>query len=233
MNHRLQDDRDFDWLAFWITLVLVLIIAAFILGCGQPPAQAQDGSYNPAFVQKTLEANNVLLGQVEDLTDTLDEYKLAARIQGYYAKQGMNKSFNLIQESVHQSFDVAEFYVVHVQLPKELNCYTLAYYLLTFASFESDFNPMLVGKKGDSGICQVLKKDFPRLARRARTRGIEFKEEQKNIRAGLIVCLEEYLEKIQLAKGDVIDGIWMYNGSRTYLKPWKKRYKIIRYGEDK
>lgn len=214
-----------NWWAFIISVFLLIAIAVLTLGCSPKSTEITEG----VDVRYVLESNDFLVMKLTKLEDELFVLKLAEHIQVWYAKQGVNKSFRLVKDTVRQAFTIAPTY--DLDLPEGMTSDTFAYYLLTFSCKESDFNPMLVGKAGDSGIAQTLKRDYPRLIKKARKRGLDFKDDIQSIRTGLICCAEEYLEKVDLSKGDPKEAIWKYNGSKTYLKDWLKRYRFIRYGE--
>ena len=177
---------------------------------------------------------NNLTDQMDALYDERDSvgskikmYEVASRIQTWYANQGINRPMSLIYETTRQAYDISP----NFPPPKGLTAETFTFYLITFASIETDFNPLVQGKKGDSGIAQTLLKDYPRLIRKAKKRGLKFKDDIRSIRTGLICCAEEYNEKLILSKGDLYEAVVRYNGARPYAKRFFRRYEVMRYGE--
>ena len=235
MNHDPREEQAegiADWWAFILSVALLIAIGVLVLGCGEKPCPGratEETREQPAAITEILEQNEALAEENADLTQAVFYYKLAQKIQSGYAKRGENKSFKLVRETIVQAFSVAQFY--EDQLPETLNQETFAFYLLAFASKETDFNPLLEGKHGDSGICQTLKKDYKRLIKKARAREIEFKDDIKSVRTGLICCAEEYLEKLEIAHGNAREAVWRYNGNKDYLAAWNQRYREIRYNE--
>lgn len=202
--------------------IILIILCLALNGCGKIDEEMYtDHIYS---LNKDIE-------QLERTIETKDAerylYETSFRIQNYYAKQGINKSVKLIYETVRQAFLISPIFPP----PRGLTSETFAFYLITFASVETDFNPMVLGKNGDSGITQTLKKDYKRLTRKAKRRGLDFKDDPQNIRTGLICCAEEYSEKLVLSEGDLYEAIWRYNGDKNYAKRFYKRYDEMRYGE--
>ena len=233
MNHYRMDREKFEnAVVFILTILVVSLIAWLSLGCaekpwpGKPSAEDKTADVDVKYI---LQLNDQLVQDNTEMEEQLTRFKLAERIQYDYAKRGENKSSRLIRETIKQAFDICEIY--DAELPDSLSSETFAYYLITFASVESNFTPIGIGKAGDSGICQTLKKDFPRLAKKARNRGLDFKDDLKSVRASLICCAEEYLEKLGDCNGDIRQAVWRYNGNRSYLKRWLDRYEFIRKGE--
>lgn len=207
-----------------IFLFILTVLAFMVLGCSSKEAFSEKGE-QPVDVKYVTAMNADLVEQNTQMEDEIACFTLAEKIQGIYSNQGISKSFRMVHQTVKQAFDIASAY--EIDLPDGMRAETFAYYLLAFASKESDFNPMIVGKAGDGGICQTLKKDYPRLVRKARRRGLDFKDDITSIRTGLICCAEEFIEKLRLTHGNINEAVWKYNGKKEYYKEWKARYNRI------